>query len=100
MILLLLMMPLACAMKVTVNLVMILAIKLFKINFFRHLRFVIKSAENAIANPPTLPSLSNTVAAQGAEIKAIKAQLATTTEEKDRDFAQQAEEADGRLNEE
>jgi hypothetical protein len=40
------------------------------------------------------------MAAQGAEIQAIKTQLSKTTAEKDLDYAKLAEEKDGRLNEE
>ncbi len=59
-----------------------------------------KSAEKAVETPPTVSSLGNTIAAQGAEIKAIKAQLTKTTEEKDIDFAKFSELSDGLLNEE
>jgi hypothetical protein len=67
---------------------------------FRHLRHLVRSAEQAIANPPSVAALGNGVAAQGAEIKAIKTQLSKTTAEKDLDYAKLAEEKDGRLNEE
>jgi hypothetical protein len=54
----------------------------------------------AVENPPTVSSIGNVVAAQGAEIKAIKAQLTKTTEGRDIDFAKFTELADGLLNQE
>jgi hypothetical protein len=54
----------------------------------------------AVENPPTTSSIGNVVAAQGAEIKAIKAQLTKTTEARDIDFAKFTELADGLLNQE
>jgi hypothetical protein len=61
---------------------------------------LVRSAEQAIANPPTAAALGNVVAAQGAEIQATKTQLSKTTAEKDLDYAKLAEEKDGHLNEE
>ncbi len=78
----------------------ILFFKISHLLLVRHLRFLLRSAEKAVENPPTISSLGNTVAAQGAEIKAIKTQLAKTTEEKDLNFAKFAELSDGLLNEE
>jgi hypothetical protein len=66
---------------------------------FRHLRFLIRSAEELIQTTPTLAGLKNETAIVKNEVRAIRTQLADVVREKDLDRATAAEEKDGRLNE-
>ncbi len=68
-------------------------------SFFRHLRFLLRSAEEAIEKAPSLESLQNQATVTKAEVQAIRTQLADTIRQQALDHAQNAEEKDGRLNE-
>ncbi len=67
--------------------------------YFRHLRFLIKSADEMISRPPSLTSLQNDATVTKAVVRAIQDDLATTKQQQNLDHAQNAEEKDGRLNE-
>ncbi len=65
----------------------------------RHLRCLLKSAEEALQHQPTLVELQNQTSVVKTEIQAIRTQLATNTHQQGLDHASAAEERDGRLNE-
>ncbi len=71
----------------------------FPFSFYRHLRFLLRSAEEAIEKAPSLESLQNQANTTKAEVQAIRNQLADTARQQALDSAQAAEEKDGRLNE-
>ncbi len=66
---------------------------------YRHLRFLLRSAEEAIEKAPSLESLQNQANATKAEVQAIQTQLADTARQQALDHAKTEEEKDGRLNE-
>ncbi len=66
---------------------------------FRHLRCLIKSAEDILKHQPSLTDLQNQASVARTEIKAIQSQLATNAQQQKQDHASLAEEKDGRLNE-
>ncbi len=65
----------------------------------RHLRFLIKSAEDMLKYQPSIVDLQNQASVTQTEIKAIRTELAATTQKQGKDHASIAEEKDGRLNE-
>jgi hypothetical protein len=65
----------------------------------RHLRFLLKSAEDLINKQLTVAELWNEVTASKAETSAMQSQLATVAANQDLDHASAAKEKDGRLNE-
>jgi hypothetical protein len=65
----------------------------------RHLRFLLRSAEDLIEKPPTLNEIQNEATATKAEIKAIQSELASTVQKQALDHASLEEEKDGRTNE-
>jgi hypothetical protein len=71
---------------------------LFKL-YSRHLRYLIKAAEELIRTPPTLEELQNQNTVTKAVIRSIQTDLAATKEKQALDHAQIAEEKDGQTNE-
>ncbi len=67
--------------------------------FFRHLRFLLRAAEEAINKAPTLEQLQNQAVAAKAELQSIWNELAATTQKQAVESATNAEEKDGRHNE-
>jgi len=65
----------------------------------RHLRFLLRSAEELINKAPTLEHLQNQATATKNELQAIRSELAATTRKQNLESAQSAEEKVGRLNE-
>ncbi len=66
--------------------------------FLRHLRFLIKSAEDMLKYQPSIVDLQNQASVTQTEIKAIRTELAATTQKQGKDHASIEEEKDGRLN--
>jgi hypothetical protein len=67
--------------------------------FFRHLRFLLRKADEAIQKVPTLTEIQNQATATNVVVQAIRTELASTTRKQSLDRASNAEEKDGRLNE-
>jgi hypothetical protein len=67
--------------------------------FCRHLRFLIKSAEELIRKPASLEELQNQAAVTKTVIRSIQTDLAATKEQQALAAAQAAEEKEGRQNE-
>jgi hypothetical protein len=67
--------------------------------FFRHLRFLLKSAEELAASKPTLVELQNQATASKAVTGAIQSELQVLSSNQNHDHASAQEERDGRLNE-
>ncbi len=65
----------------------------------RHLRFLLRAAEEAINKAPTLEQLQNQAVAAKAELQSIRSELAATTQKQALESATNAEEKDGRQNE-
>jgi hypothetical protein len=65
----------------------------------RHLRFLLKAAEEMLRHQPSLTDLQNQATVTKTEIRAIQTQLATNTKNQGLDHASSAEEKDGRVNE-
>ena len=65
----------------------------------RHLRFLLKSAEDMLSYQPSLPDLQNQATVTQTEVQAIKSELAATTRKQALDHASLAEEKDGSTNE-
>jgi hypothetical protein len=70
-----------------------------KIDVFRHLRFLIKSAEDCLKREPSLVDLQNQATATSTVVRAMQSELAATRRQQDLDHAQVEEEKDGRKNE-
>jgi hypothetical protein len=66
---------------------------------FRHLRFLLRSAEAIIEKPPTIANLQAESTLTKGEVRAMQAQLAETVRKQNIDRATAAEEKDGRTNE-
>jgi hypothetical protein len=67
--------------------------------FFRHLRFLLKHAEELSSKKPTLVELQNQATTSTAVTSAIQSNLAVVAENQGIDHATIQEERDGRLNE-
>jgi hypothetical protein len=65
----------------------------------RHLRYLLKWAEELINKKPTLAELQNQATTSTAVTSAVRAQLAVVADNQDLDHARTQEERDGRLNE-
>jgi hypothetical protein len=65
----------------------------------RHLRFLVKSADELIKRPPSLTSLQNDASTTKAVVRAIQDELTSAKQQQNLVQAQQAEEKDGQLNE-
>jgi hypothetical protein len=65
----------------------------------RHLRFLLRSADEAINKLPTLASLQTEVTVTKTVVSSIQAELADTKRQRELDHAKSEEEKDGRLNE-
>ncbi len=72
---------------------------IFAFNFNRHLRFLLRKADEAIQKVPTLTDLQNQATATTTVVQAMRTELANTTRKQSLDRASSAEEKDGRLNE-
>ncbi len=66
--------------------------------FLRHLRFLLRSAEDLINKPPTSTSLQTETTLIKGEVQAIRTELAETTRKQAIDRAKAEEEKDGRQN--
>ena len=66
--------------------------------FLRHLRFLLRSAEDLINKPPTSTSLQVETTLIRGEVQAIRTELAETTHKQAIDRAKAEEEKDGRQN--
>jgi hypothetical protein len=66
---------------------------------FRHLRFLLKSAEDMLKHQPSLTDLQNQATVTQTEVQAIKSELAATTRKQAIDHISLAKEKDGRTNE-
>jgi hypothetical protein len=69
------------------------------LNFFRHLRFLLRKADEAIQKVATLTEIQNQATATTTVVQALRTELASTTQKQSLDRANSAEEKDGRLNE-
>jgi hypothetical protein len=67
--------------------------------FTRHLRFIVKCAEELANKQPTLAELQNQTTASAAVSGAIQSDLSEVKENQRQDHATIQEEKDGRLNE-
>jgi len=69
------------------------------ISFLRHLRFLIRTAEEAIQKVPTLTSIQNEATVSKAVVSSMQSELASLKQQRGIDHAKSEEEKDGRLNE-
>jgi hypothetical protein len=67
--------------------------------WFRHLRYLLKAAEELISKAPTVAELQNQATTSSAVTSAIRAELAVVVDNQKLDHAKTEEERDGRLNE-
>jgi hypothetical protein len=67
--------------------------------WFRHLRYLLKAAEELISKAPTVADLQNQATTSSAVTSAIRAELAVVVDNQNLDHAKTEEERDGRLNE-
>ncbi len=65
----------------------------------RHLRHLLKTAEELINRAPTIAELQNQATTSTAVTSAIRAELAVVVDNQNMDHAKTEEERDGRLNE-
>ncbi len=70
------------------------------LTIFRHLRFLLKSADELLAKKPTLVELQNQANTTTATTSALQSELAQVSANQNIDHASIQEEKDGRLNEE
>jgi hypothetical protein len=66
---------------------------------FRHLRFLVKSAESLLNSQPTLAELQNQATVTTTVVRSLQTQVASNSQKINHDRASAAEERDGRLNE-
>jgi hypothetical protein len=66
---------------------------------YRHLRHLLKCAEELVNKAPTLAELQNQATTSTAVTNAIRAELAVVADNQNLDHAKSEEERDGRLNE-
>ncbi len=79
--------------------VMYFASSLLILCLHRHLRYLLKWAEELIAKQPSLAELQNQATTSVAVTDAIRAELTVVSTNQDLDHARTQEERDGRLNE-